>query len=433
MRSKDSFRVAFFLRSNVLKNGEQPVFMRITVNGQRAENNIQKSILPNLWNQAKERAIGSGRTAVDLNRFIEEARIKVHQIVTELQQNDEPVNAKVVQQRFYGINPNKKTERTILEVIQSHNDDAEKLIGIDFAKTTVLRYKSMKRYLAEMIKKNYDVDDLPLSQFTGEVIRAYEVFLKTEKDMSQNTLIRYMKALKKITNRCIANDWIHKDPFVGIKFREEPTEPEFLTIEELNRIYECEPGCKRLEVVRDMFLMSAFTGLAFSDVSQLTSEHIVRDNAGNLWIRKHRQKTRQISNIPLLDIPAAILKKYEGDKKAAKKGVLLPVPANQVMNRYLKEIATICKIDKYLTTHVARHTYATVCLSQGVSLKNVSKMLGHASVKMTEHYARVLDTSILREMNEIRDAMNFGNLGQQSKAAEGYYSLIVIQREMKIQ
>lgn len=382
------------------------MFMRITVNGQRAENNIQKSILPNLWNQAKERAIGSGRTAVDLNRFIEEARIKVHKIVTELQQNDEPVNAKVVQQRFYGINPNKKTERTILEVIQSHNDDAEKLIGIDFAKTTVLRYKSMKRYLAEMIKKNYDVDDLPLSQFTGEVIRAYEVFLKTEKDMSQNTLIRYMKALKKITNRCIANDWIHKDPFVGIKFREEPTEPEFLTIEELNRIYECEPGCKRLEVVRDMFLMSAFTGLAFTDVSQLTEDHIVTDNDGNKWIRKPRQKTKQMSNIPLLDIPLAIIEKYQGDKKAAKKGVLLPIPCNQVMNRYLKEIATICKINKHLTMHTARHTYATLCLYQGVNLKNVSSMLGHASVKMTERYARVLDSSVLRDMNAIRDTLN---------------------------
>lgn len=416
MRSKDSFRVAFFLRRNVLKNGESPVFMRITVNGQRAENNIQKSILPNLWSQAKERASGTSRTAVDLNRFIEEARIKVHAIVTELQQENEPVTAIVVQQRFYGINPKKKKEKTILEVIQAHNDEAETLIGKDYTKTTVYRYKSMKRYLEEMIKKNYEVDDLPLSEFTGEVIRAYEVFLKTEKDLCQNTLIRYMKALKKITNRCIANDWIKKDPFVGIKFKEVPTEPDFLTIEELNRIYECEPGCKRLEVVRDMFLMSAFTGLAFSDVSQLTAEHIVRDNAGNLWIRKHRQKTRQISNIPLLDIPAAILKKYEGNKKAVQKGVLLPVPANQVMNRYLKEIATICKIDKYLTTHVARHTYATVCLSQGVSLKNVSKMLGHASIKMTEHYARVLDTSILREMNEIRDAMNFSNLGQQAKA-----------------
>lgn len=352
MRSKDSFRVAFFLRRNVLKTGESPVFMRITVNGQRAENNIQKSILPSLWDQPKERAKGTSRTALDLNRFIEEARIKVHQIVSELQQNNEQVNALIVQQRFYGINPNKKAERTILQVIQDHNDEAEKLIGKDYSKTTVLRYKSMKRYLGELIKKNYDVDDLPLSQFTGEVIRAYEVFLKTEKDLSQNTLIRYMKALKKITNRCIANDWIHKDPFVGIKFREEPTEPEFLTIEELNRIYECDPGCKRLEVVRDMFLMSAFTGLAFSDVSQLTSEHIVKDNGGNLWIRKHRQKTRQISNIPLLDIPAAILKKYEGDKKASKKGVLLPVPTNQVMNRYLKEIATICKIDKYLTTMI---------------------------------------------------------------------------------
>lgn len=416
MRSKDSFRVAFFLRRNVLKNGESPVFMRITVNGQRVENNIQKSILANLWNQAKERASGTSRTAVDLNRFIEEARIKVHAIVSELQQENEPVTATVVQQRFYGIVPNKKKEKTILEVIQAHNDEAEKLIGKDYTKTTVYRYKSMKRYLEEMIKKEYEVDDLPLSEFTGEVIRAYEVYLKTVKDLCQNTLIRYMKALKKITNRCIANDWIKKDPFVGIKFKEVPTEPDFLTIEELNRIYECDPGCKRLEVVRDVFLMSAFTGLAFSDVSQLSSEHIVRDNAGNLWIRKHRQKTRQISNIPLLDIPAAILKKYEGNKKAAAKGVLLPVPANQVMNRYLKEIATICKIDKYLTTHVARHTYATVCLSQGVSLKNVSKMLGHASVKMTEHYARVLDTSILREMNEIRDAMNFSNLGQQAKA-----------------
>ena len=416
MRSKDSFRVAFFLRRNVLKNGESPGFMRITVNGQRAENNIQKSILPNLWSQAKERASGTSRTAVDLNRFIEEARIKVHAIVTELQQENEPVTATVVQQRFYGINPKRKKEKTILEVIQAHNDEAEKLIGKDYTKTTVYRYKSMMRYLGEMIKKEYNVDDLPLSEFTGEVIRAYEVFLKTEKDLCQNTLIRYMKALKKITNRCIANDWIKKDPFVGIKFKEVPTEPDFLTIEELNRIYECEPGCKRLEVVRDIFLMSAFTGLAFSDVSQLAPEHIVRDNAGNLWIRKHRQKTRQISNIPLLDIPAAILKKYEGNKKAAQKGVLLPVPANQVMNRYLKEIATICKIDKYLTTHVARHTYATVCLSQGVSLKNVSKMLGHASVKMTEHYARVLDTSILREMNEIRDAMNFSNLGHQATA-----------------
>lgn len=402
--------MSFFLKkTKLLKNGEASVAMRITVDGQRVENNIRKSILPSLWDQSKERAKGTSASAVDLNRFIEEVRIRVHQIVTELQQDGAEINPLIVQQRFYGVGQVRKQERTILQVIQEHNDEAKKLIGKDFVEITWRRYETMKRYLGELIKQKYDVDDLPLSDFTGEVIRAYEVYLKTEKDLCQNTLIRYMKALKKITNRCLANDWIHKDPFAGIKFREDPTNPEFLTLEEVDRIYNCNPGSKRLEVIRDMFLMSAFTGLAFTDVSQLTEDHIVIDNDGNKWIRKPRQKTKQMSNIPLLDIPLAIIEKYQGDKKAARKGVLLPIPCNQVMNRYLKEIATICKINKHLTMHTARHTYATLCLSQGVSIKNVSKMLGHASVKMTERYARVLDSSILREMNTIRDTLNLGN------------------------
>lgn len=410
MRSKTNFRVSFFLKkTKLLKNGEASVAMRITVDGQRVENNIRKSILPSLWDQSKERAKGTSASAVDLNRFIEEALIRIHQIVTELQQEGSEINPLIVQQRFYGVGQVRKQERTILQVIQEHNDEAKQLIGKDFVEITWRRYETMKRYLGELIKQKYDVDDLPLSDFTGEVIRAYEVYLKTEKDLCQNTLIRYMKALKKITNRCLANDWIHKDPFAGIKFREDPTYPEFLTLEEVDRIYNCNPGSKRLEVIRDMFLMSAFTGLAFTDVSQLTEDHIMTDNDGNKWIRKPRQKTKQMSNIPLLDIPLAIIEKYQGDKKAAKKGVLLPIPCNQVMNRYLKEIATICKINKHLTMHTARHTYATLCLSQGVSLKNVSKMLGHASVKMTERYARVLDSSILRDMNAIRDTLNLGN------------------------
>lgn len=410
MRSKTNFRVSFFLKkAKLLKNGEASVAMRITVDGQRVENNIRKSILPNLWNQSKERAKGTSTAAVDLNRFIEDARIRIHQIVTELQQTGAEINPLIVQQRFYGVGQVRKQERTILQVIQEHNDEAKQLIGKDFVEITWRRYETMKRYLGELIKHKYGVDDLPLSDFTGEVIRAYEVYLKTEKDLCQNTLIRYMKALKKITNRCLANDWIQKDPFAGIKFREEPTEAEFLTLEEVDRIYNCNPGSKRLEVIRDMFLMSAFTGLAFTDVSQLTEDHIVTDNDGNKWIRKPRQKTKQMSNIPLLDVPLAIIEKYQGDKKATKKGVLLPIPCNQVMNRYLKEIATICKINKHLTMHTARHTYATLCLSQGVSLKNVSKMLGHASVKMTERYARVLDSSILHDMNAIRDTLNLGN------------------------
>ena len=154
-----------------------------------------------------------------------------------------------------------------------------------------------------------------------------------------------------------------------------------------------------------MFVLSAFTGLAFIDISNLRKEHVVEDNDGNTWIRKPRQKTEIVQNIPLLDIPKAILKKYADNPKAIERGTLLPVPCNQVMNRYLKEIGNLCGIEKVLTTHVARHTYATVCLSQGVRIENVSKMLGHTSIKMTQHYARVLDSSILEDMQGIRAAM----------------------------
>lgn len=154
MRSKTNFRVSFFLKkTKLLKSGEASVSMRITVDGQRVENNIRKSILPNLWDQSKERAKGTSKTAIDLNRFIEEARIKIHQIITELQQDGEEITPAVVQQRFYGIGQVRKQERTILQVIQEHNEEAEKLIGKDFVKITVRRYESMKRYLCEMIKE----------------------------------------------------------------------------------------------------------------------------------------------------------------------------------------------------------------------------------------------------------------------------------------
>ena len=173
-------------------------------------------------------------------------------------------------------------------------------------------------------------------------------------------------------------------------------------MDELQTIYRKEFPLERLTLVRDVFIFAAFTGMAFIDVQQLAPEHIVRDNNGNLWIRKPRQKTKNMCNIPLLDIPQEILRKYADHPTCRKKGVLLPVPCNQKMNSYLKEIADICMIRKNLTTHCARHSYATsVCLANGVSLENVAKMLGHSNIKMTQHYARVLDSSILRDMMQV--------------------------------
>lgn len=404
---RDSFRVLFFLKkTKLLKNGEASVCMRITVNGTRVENNIRKSIDPALWSQAKETARGKSRRACDLNTYIEEARIKLYQIFCELEQQNRPVTARLLQELFFGQEQPEEV-RTLLGTMQEHNDQCRALVGTDYALITVRRYESCRRYLAELIRQRYGKEDLPLAEVNGELVRAFAFYLKTEKGCQQNTVIRYMKCLKKITNLARANDWMAKDPFLGIRFHEKEVVREFLTMDELQTIYHKEVPLERLTLVRDVFIFAAFTGLAFIDVQQLAPEHIVRDNNGNLWIRKPRQKTKNMCNIPLLDIPQEILRKYADHPTCRKKGVLLPVPCNQKMNSYLKEIADICMIRKNLTTHCARHSYATsVCLANGVSLENVAKMLGHSNIKMTQHYARVLDSSILRDMNQVQAALS---------------------------
>lgn len=404
---RDSFRVLFFLKkTRLLKNGEASVCMRITVNGTRVENNIRKSIDPALWSQAKETARGKSRRACDLNTYIEEARIKLYQIFCELEQQNRPVTAHLLQELFFGQEKPEEV-RTLLGTMQEHNDQCRALVGTDYALITVRRYESCRRYLAELIRQRYGKEDLPLTEVNGELVRAFAFYLKTEKGCQQNTVIRYMKCLKKITNLARANDWMAKDPFLGIRFHEKEVVREFLTMDELQTIYRKEFPLERLTLVRDVFIFAAFTGMAFIDVQQLAPEHIVRDNNGNLWIRKPRQKTKNMCNIPLLDIPQEILRKYADHPTCRKKGVLLPVPCNQKMNSYLKEIADICMIRKNLTTHCARHSYATsVCLANGVSLENVAKMLGHSNIKMTQHYARVLDSSILRDMMQVERAIS---------------------------
>lgn len=405
---RNSFNVLFFIKkAKLLKNGEASVCMRITVNGARVENNIRKSIEPALWNQAKECAKGKSRKSCDLNAYIENARIRLHQIFNELENEGLPIHARLLQKKFFGQDKVPEAVRTLIGTMQEHNDQCRELIGKDYALITVRRYESCKRYLAELIRLKYDKEDLPLSEVNGELVRAFEFYLKTEKSCQQNTVIRYMKCLKKITNLALTNEWIPKDPFIGIKFHEKEVIREFLTMDELLIIYHKNFSLERIIVVRDVFIFAAFTGLAFIDVQQLTPEHIVQDNNSNYWIRKPRQKTKNMCNIPLLDIPLEILRKYADHPACQKRNRLLPVPCNQKMNSYLKEIADLCMIKKNLTTHTARHSYATsVCLANGVSIENVAKMLGHSNIKMTQHYARVLDSSILKDMMNVKSAIS---------------------------
>lgn len=241
-----------------------------------------------------------------------------------------------------------------------------------------------------------------MQEINKEFVCDYEFFLKTEKQCRNNSALKHIKNFRKIIRIAIGNEWIKKDPFYGLHFKEEEVDVEFLSNDELETLRNKEFDIKRLEQVRDIFVFCCFTGLAFVDVSQLTESHLVKDSKGMLWIRKPRQKTKEMCNIPLLSAALDILNKYKDYAAANPKGLLLPVLSNQKMNAYLKEIADVCHIKKRLTTHVARHTAATVVLlANNVSMENVAKILGHANLNMTRHYAKVLDQSIARDMANV--------------------------------
>lgn len=399
---RKTFKILFFLRKGkLLKNGEAPICMRITIDRRMCDILIKRSIPVEQWNQAKECSKNKGRSGDELNRYIESIRVRIYQIYRELEESGKSITADRIKDIYYG---NDESRKTLLQLFSEHNDQCRQLIGKDFVSKTVQRYETTARYLEEFMQKKYKISDIQLNEITPAFVQEFDVFLKVDKKCALNAAVTRLKNIKKMIRIALENDWIKKSPFVGIKFKHEETDPEFLTMEEIQTIVAKEITITRVEQVKDIFCFCIFTGLAFSDVQQLSEEHLVKGKNGEMWIRKARQKTKNMCNIPLLPLPIKLIDKYRNHPECIKKGRLFPVPSNQRMNSYLKEISDICLINKKLSTHVARHSYATsVCLANGVSMENVAKMLGHSDTSITKHYARVLDTSILRDMQKVKD------------------------------
>ena len=411
MKQCTSISVWFFIRKTRLgKSGETPILMRITCNGQNAELNTQRKVLPSLWDQRKERTSGKSVVHMEINKHLENLRAKAMEIFTQAVENDGSANPVYIKEVLLGKH---KECKLLFEIFEEHNSRIALLVGTEYNETTLGRYRLCLRYLREMIAEKSKVKDIPLKQLNGEMIRNFETFLKVKKKVAQNTMIRYMKCLKKVTNLAIANGWITVDPFVGIKFSEKKVVKDFLTIEEVNTIRTKEFGIERLDMVRDIFIFCCYTGLAFIDVYNLKPEHITEDAQGRMWIHKQRQKTEIEFFVPLLDYPQQLIKKYQGHPLSKVKGTLFFFYANQKMNSYLKEIADFCGIKKHLTMHTARYTFATtITLANNIKLETVSKMLGHTNTRMTLHYAHVLNDSIAREMEKIADLVDDPNLSK---------------------
>lgn len=395
-----TFSLLYVIRKHrLLKNGEASIYLRITVNGEVADITTKRSVRPDMWDQRRECSLGKLHRDRELNHYLETIKTRLYQIHREFEIDGKRITAKALRDSFYGKDEDSKT---LGDVYREHNKKCRALIGIDYSRSTVEKFDTSLSHLIEYIQYQYGKDDILLSELNGLFVTDFDFYLKTVRKCQNNSSIKHLKNLKKVVRIALANDWIKKDPFFGIQFKHEETHVEFLTQEELERIMNKEFELPRLKLVRDIFVFCSFTALAFIDVKNLTPDHLMKDNNGSLWIRKPRQKTGNMSNIPVLSVTKKLIDKYKDHPECIKKGVLLPVLSNQKLNSYLKEIADLCRIKKKLTTHVARHTAATIVfLANNVSMENVAKILGHSSTKMTQHYAKVLDSSIMRDMSTV--------------------------------
>ena len=401
---RTTFGLLFYIRRDKTnKKGEAPVFMRLTINGERADASIKRFIEPHAWNSAKGKANEKSRGGKDLNLYLDAISANILRIQRDLELDKKEVSAQIILNRYLG--KEQSDRHTLMEVFRAHNEKCRALSGISLAPATVIRYETTLRLTEQFLQKNYKKEDCYLDEVTNQFIEDFEFFLKTVRRCCHNTTTKYLLNFKKIIRIALAKGWMKKDPFAQVHFHFEPVEREFLEKQELKAMLNKEITITRLAQVRDIFCFCCLTGLAFTDVQQLRPEHLVADIHGKIWIRKARQKTKNMCNIPLLDEAQKIIDRYRDHPYCQTHGVLLPVCSNQKMNSYLKELADICGIPKNLSTHCARHTFATLTLASGATIDNVAKMLGHANVNMTRRYAKVLDSSIMRDMEVVAENM----------------------------
>jgi len=412
---KSIFRVVFYLRSNyVNKEGKTSVMLRIYLNNERLSlGSTGISVKSSQWDKEKERIKGRTTEALNTNLQLDNIASGLQSIFRRIEMSD-VVSLERIKSEFLG----KKEEiDTLMQLFEKHNGDVAKQVGVSVGKATLQKYNVCKRHFSEFLEKQYKRIDLKLTELTYVVIREFDLYLRTEVGQNPNTATKTMKTFKTITLLGQKMGVLLHDPFMNHRFHIEPVNRGFLTDEEILLIANKDLGISRLELVRDIFIFSCFTGLAYIDVSNLTPDHIVT-LGDKQWIMTQRQKTSVETNVLLLDIPKAIIAKYGG--KTYRNGKLFPMLTNQKTNSYLKEIADICGIKKNLTFHLARHTFATMSLSKGVPMESVSKMLGHTNIRTTQIYARITNKKIEHDMEELADKLDKFNvfLSQTSRANE---------------
>ena len=406
MKNRSTFSLIFWVCSSRIKNNQVPVYARITVNGKRANISIQRRVNSTDWDAARGIMRGTRQESKLLNKYLDQVRSKIYTAYEDLLSENKMVTAQAIKNRYLGAD---KFYRSLQELFEYHNEISRHSISAH----TLRHYKVTQGYLQKFLRAKFNLEDFRLIYLNFSFIKDFEFFIKSyqptdhQRKMGHNTAMKHLQRLRKMVTMAYHHEWIPKDPFVRFKSSYVKKRREFLTREELQSIEDFQSSINRLNIVKDIFLFSCYTGLSYIDITKLTMDNIGMDFDGNQWIETERQKTKTALKIPLLNQARDILKRYQGHPKTVHSKTLLPRYSNQKLNSYLKEIADFCGIKKHLTFHIARHTFATtITLTNGVPIETVSKLLGHTKLATTQIYARVVDKKVKDDMAMLNAKLN---------------------------
>lgn len=392
-----SLTILFYLKCRKNSKGEHPIYLRLTVNGKRKETSLNRSISIIRWDKHKQ--CGKGRTEdiVSLNKHLVSIKQNLYQKQQEMIYNDEDVTAETLMNKY--LNKGEKG-KFLIEIIRNESRKIKNLVSTG----TYKKYQAFDKHVENYLKYEYNLCDINIKKINHQFVSNFDYYLRTEKGIGNNTTIRYVKTLQKFFNTALNNGWVSSNSFANYKVTFNKVERTKLTEVELNKIIDKKFAIDRLNRIRDIFVFACYSGLSFGDLQKFNENDIVIGMDGKKWIKIKRSKTGNSCSIPLLPKAEEILNMYKSDPVCKNKGVALPVISNERYNSYLKEIANLCSIDKKLTTHVARHTFATTVTSdKSVSIEVISKMLGHTQIKTTQIYAKTTEVRISNEMACLMD------------------------------
>jgi site-specific recombinase XerD len=343
---------------------------------------------------------GNSEEARLLNHRLDTWETKVKEYHNQFIRDGKRINAQVLKDAVLGI---AERDNDFLTFFEAHEKEIKTKIGIDYAPGTHKNYTATLKHLHTYISKNYRGRIVTLKDLDYDFLAGFESFLKLDAGNSNNGSIKHIQRVKKVVNVALKRGKLLMNPFISYQVKKEKTNREFLTAHELQLIEEAQLDRPTLRKVRDLFIFICYTGLSYSDLSELKEDEIVIGIDGDQWISLERNKTGTCVTIPLLPQAKAVLEKYSDHPEAINKGILLPVLSNQKMNKYLKELAQACGVKKDVTCHIGRHTFATtVTLSNDIPIETVSQMLGHTSLKTTQIYAKVIEKKISQDMSKLK-------------------------------